>query len=193
MASMSRVALGLLLFCLAAGAQSTGPLDPNRKPRLPRVDEPLPKRPTDRGSVGQRPPNEVIVIEDEPTDASSGGPEAAPGPELADPGPPVLRRSRAGSSADEERRPDRPFPEEPPAGGFPAPLEIEELSAAAEPEAPLYKHPDPVIAQAMNANLAFSQTLPDFICDQLTEARQQRTSAEVGARRRDHRRGARAQ
>ncbi|MBI1357527.1 MAG: hypothetical protein GC160_24570 [Acidobacteria bacterium] len=198
---MSRLVLGLLLLCLAAGAQTTGPLETNRKPRLPRVDEPLPKRPTDQGPVGQRSPNEVVVIEDEPEKApseaastvssepstASGEREvSAVGSEPVDPGPPVLRRRSDGQNADSARHADQPFPNEPPAGGFPPPPELDPLPAETATVAPgtpadadgrptlrrapapaARLHSDPVIAQAMEANLEFSQSLPNFICDQL--------------------------
>ena len=169
-----RALLGLLLLALTSAAQTTGPIDINRRARPP------------------APSPEVIVIPDDdeqpPRLERSGSAEAQPearAPETHvpdtrpaadpnDPGPPVLRRRSAGVNADRERHTDRPFPVEPPVGGFPDPPLIDEdvdddppREASSRPAPRL--HPDPVIARAMEANQEFSHTLPNFICTQLME------------------------
>lgn len=160
----------IFVLALAAGAQTTGPIDIHRRPRPP------------------APKPEVIVIPDEPRDGEAPQPvpdadypDTRPSADPDDPGPPVLRRRSAGTNADSQRHDEKPFPVEPPAGGFPEPPIVDEdpLGAGAEPEGEAFvyeprppaaaRHPDPIIAAAMDANLAFSYTLPDFICQQLME------------------------
>lgn len=169
-----KMVCGILLLAAGAVAQTTGPIDINRRARPP------------------APKPEVIVIPDEPVSPEEAQPvpdadypDTRPAADPADPGPPVLRRRSSGVNADAERHQDQPFPVEPPAGGFPIPPELDEdaASVAYEPQPPVRAlHPDPVIAQAMEANQEFSYTLPDFICTQLME---RATSPNLGKKWKD--------
>lgn len=162
-----KIVCGLVFLAVAAAAQTTGPIDINRRARPP----------------ASKP--KVVVIPDDAPDGrpqpvpDADYPDTRPAADPDDPGPPVIRRRSSGTNADAQRHEDRPFPAEPPAGGFPLPPVIDEDPVAADGE-PAYEpgppvrplHPDPIIAQAMEANLSFSLSLPDFICVQRMERAQ---------------------
>jgi len=137
--------------------------DDDERPRMRRADSPAPPSAGDPPAPPE-PPAPRSAPKPAPPQVASDEPLAPAAPDPDDPGPPTLRR---GIPAKQKQRPNTV---EVASAKVPAPAPVHADAAPRRPEPlePDAAPQDPVIEKAKDVAESFTETLPNYICQQFT-------------------------